>query len=782
MFASRYRRFDAAGQPLPKGEVLVSGTGGASTVVLSADDFELAKLFDGTRSTASVLREARDRLKRALAASKLEGFVAELGIRGLMHPGSHETLPPPAHTDEELRVLGWKGADAEERALPSGNASHPPSTMPGSLVQPALLGSLTGTAGARIGDPAHIDFELRSDPFVAFGRWLIWPLASRTRMFALLSLCVFALILLYTHRNAWVVFGIQYLPGWRIVGALLLAAWLVNLFSMSARAAAVERYTAERPRIGIALGFRVFPFLLTDSAGAAERARRSDRMRVVGAGLVGTSLLMVLGIFVWFLTGPITPVVAGTASSAAMASAISLLLRLNPLAVRDGYFLLANRLGILDLRRQSVGALMGFERAWMTQTRKLSRRFLITYAVAVLVFSIASIAIVVWLLGGVLERRLQGTGIVILLAVWGVLMVKQYSRVSVERTTLGQVRKKSWRPTRKQWIIAAIVAVVCLIPYPYAPGGGFEVLPRNRADVRALTAGDVRELFVKEGDLVKAGQPIVRIDDTAQKAKVAGAEAAEASLKADLALTRKGAKTEEIEVARQRVATAKTTSEVATAAFQRIANAYKGKSVTPQDYDRARGAADVARQELNEAQRSLELVSSPAQNERIQSIEADLLRVKAELDLAREELTATRITTPIDGRVVAPRLMFARGDYLERGELIATIEDTSELIAEIRVPESSVGEIELDAKVNAKFWAYPGSSFGGQVRSVAPNAEDGQYGRIVRVQVVLSDPDHRLKPGLTGNAKIRAGWKPVIIVFSRAIVRFFMVELWSWIP
>ena len=781
MFGSRYRRFDATGETLPAGDVLIPANGSAGATLLSAEDYELARLFDGTRSTLSVLQEARDRLKRALAATTLEGFVAELAVRGLIHPGSHEPLPPPAHTDEERQALGWAGAP-RTRASFSGNASHPPSTMPGSLVQPALLGSLTGTTGARLGDPARIDVPLPPGPFVSFGRWLIWPLQSRLHLAGLFALCLAALILLFAHRNAWLVFGIQYLSGWRIVCAIVLASWLVNFFSMSARAAAVVRYTAEKPRIGISFNFRIFPYLLTDSAGAAERAGKRDRLRVVGAGLVGTAALMVLGVFIWFLTSPITPVIAGAATSAAMASAISLLLRLNPLSVRDGYFLLANRLGILDLRRQSVAALMGYERPWMTQTRKMSRLFLVVYAGLVLLFSIASIAIVTWLLGGALERRLQGTGIVILLAVWGVLMVKQYSRVSVERTTLGQSKKKPWRPTRKQKIVAAVVALVCLIPYPYAPGGGFEVLPRNRADVRALTTGDVREVLAKEGDSVKAGQAIVRIDDTAQRAKVAASEAALASLKADLALTRKGAKTEEIEVARQRVATAKTTSQVASAAFQRIANAYKGKSVTPQEYDRARGTADVARLELSEAQSALTLVSSPAQDERIQSIEADLRRVQAELDLAKEELAATNVSSPIEGRVVAPRLMFARGNYLERGELLATIEDTGELIAEIRVPESSVGEVKIDAKVSAKFWAYPNSSFKGTVRTVAPNAEDGEYGRIVRVQVVLLDPDQRLKAGLTGNAKIRAGWKPVIVVFSRALVRFFMVELWSWIP
>ena len=776
MFASPYLLFRADGQAQPGGDILVTGAG-AEAVLMPQNDFELARLFDGTRSMAAVIEEASKRLRQALTPAVLRGFVADLGVHGLIQSGRLEPLPPLAQTDEERRSLGWTG----ERTDLGRSDVTPPSTVPGSLVQPGLLGAVTYRGLDLPGETAHINVPLPVGPLVAFGNVLIWPLRSRATLVLFALVTAMGLSLLFEHRNAWKVFSQRYMPGWGVFAAVMLTAWVVNFFSMSARAAAVARFTAERPRVGLRFLFGWIPYVFADSSGAPERARLGDRQRVVGAGLIGTAILMVVGIFVWLLTNTIIPGIAGIAWSATTASAVSLLLRLNPLAQRDGYFMLANWLGVLDLRRQSVAALFGMERPWMTQARKLSRRFLATYGVLLALFTVVSLSLILWFLGVVLERRFQGTGVVILLAAWGALMVKQYSRVAVERPTLGE-RKKSWRPSRKQIVIAAIVVAVGLLPYPYAPSGGFELLPRLRADVRALTPGDVREVLATEGQKVTAGQAIVRIDDTAQRAKVAAVEAQLASVTADLALTRKGAKSEEIEVARQRVATARATSNVADSAFQRISKAYRSKSVTAQDFDRARGASEVAREELTEAKRSLDLVSSPAQQERLQSLEADLRRVQAELDLAKEELEATRIDAPIEGSLVAPRLMFARGDYLERGELVATIEDTSELLAEIRLPETSVGGIAQGAEASAKFWAYPGQTFEGSVRAIAPNAEDGTYGRVVRVQVVVRDPDGILKPGLTGNAKVSAGWKPVAVVFSRALVRFFMVELWSWIP
>lgn len=359
-------------------------------------------------------------------------------------------------------------------------------------------------------------------------------------------------------------------------------------------------------------------------------------------------------------------------------------------------------------------------------------------------------------------------------------MVKQYSRVAIDASQ--PAARGWWPPSRNVLITLGVLAALCVIPYPYEPSGDFQVLPRNRADVRALAPGDIREVLVKEGDVVKAGQPIAKLDDAAQRARVAASEAELAGLQADLALAKKGAREEEIAVAKQRVATARSAWSVANASYQRIATAYKGKSVTPQEYERAKGAADVAQQQLLEAQRSLSLVESPVQEERITVIESNIKRAEAELAYAQQDLAYGTITAPIDGRIVSSKLQFARGQYFDRGDLLATIEDTGELVGEIRMPEEEIGDVAVDADASVKPWAYPGTSFKGKVKSIAPAAEDGTYGKIIRVQVTLQDPEARLKSGMTGNAKVSGGWHLSIVVFTRAIARFVFVELWSWIP
>jgi putative peptide zinc metalloprotease protein len=778
---SRYRRFaPARSQTQADGSVEVHVAESGFVHRMSADEYALALLFDGKRNANARIAAARAD-GRACTAEVLEGFAAELAELRLLQAGTHEPLPPPPHNEREVAALGWTGL--RPAFIGGASAALPPSSIPGSRVSPGLTGGLTGLVTGRRGQANQIDTVLDARVFVLLGRILIWPVYSRWHLLLFCALGALAVALVINHRYDWMQMSVGLLGSYRAIATAVIAAALVNLLSMSARAAAIARYTPEAPRVGIVHGPLRIPRLFVDTAGAAERAGRVDRLRIVGSGLVGSAAAASLAVLVWFLFVDTQVSIARFCVGLTIVTTISLALRLNPLMRFDGYFLLCHLVDTPDLREQAIGALLGVRggRPWSIRSRQIPYRALVAYGLAALLFLFVLLWLLLWGVGGWLADRFHGTGFLALVSVMGVFMVRQYSRAAIDRSSMGHV-KRPWRPTRRQKIVAAVVALICVTPYPYSASGEFEVLPRDRADVRALVSGDVREVLVREGDVVTAGQVIARIDAAAQRARVAALEAETARLDAELAIVRKGAREEEIEVARSRVETARAASETADRAAARIATAFRGRSVTPQEHERAQGAAEVARQQLLEARQQLALIESPALEERIQSLEAERQRVQADLEYARQELAYTEITAPIAGRVVSSELQFARGRYLARGDQLASIEDSSELYADIRVPESSIGDIAIDAGASLKPWAFPASSFGGIVRSIAPAADDDTYGKVIRVQVALQDPDQKLRTGMTGNAKVDAGWSLTVIVFTRALARFLFVELWSWIP
>jgi hypothetical protein len=76
----------------------------------------------------------------------------------------------------------------------------------------------------------------------------------------------------------------------------------------------------------------------------------------------------------------------------------------------------------------------------------------------------------------------------------------------------------------------------------------------------------------------------------------------------------------------------------------------------------------------------------------------------------------------------------------------------------------------------------------GKVVSITPSADnstttgDLSSEPVVKVLVEIPYEKHLFKTGMTGYAKIEGPMKPFIVAFSSPIVRFFQIEIWSWLP
>lgn len=784
MFESRYRRFaePASITAVADGVVDLTTTGGAAPVRITASDLALARLFDGSRDAAAVRAAAQERLGLTVDPDRLEGLAADLSILGLLHAGTHEPVPVSVQSDEEARMLGWIGPGKTLPQVPA-DAALPPSTVAGSRHSPGYLGGLMGLISGQRGQANRIGLRLPTAPFLLLGRLLIWPLRSRALLLLFMAMFVGALFAVATHRLDWVRHGVGLVRGGNWIVPLLIAVLLANLFAAAARAATIARYTPEHPVVGLMFPRPLmFPRLFVDTSGAAERARRIDRLRVVGSGLIGLAALVVLAVLGWFLYGKTLPLLGHQAVATAAVSVVLLVLRLNPLALSEGYYLIAHKLGHPDVRAQAWSALFKFDRPWLIATKRIPHHILLIYACLVIAFGVLMTVVMFLFLGDWLMRRFGGIGFLLFLCVMGVTYGTRYLRANISRDPLGRPKSAPWRPSRKMLIAVGAALLVALIPYHYEPGGAFVVLPGERADVLALVGGDVREVRAREGDQVSAGQVLVRLDNARLRAELAGAEAQQARLESDLALLKKGLRVEAVDVAREHWMTAERAAKFAQAEAERAKTAFQGHDVSAYSRDVAQGAADVARQGALEARRGLELASSPVQSEKIAAAVAAIEQAKAEVEFRRQRLAYAEVRAPIAGRVLAPRLRYALGDMLDRGEALAQVENRDHVLAEVSVAEADVTRLHVDGPGSIKPWAFNGRAFDAHVQSIAPAAEDSADGRIVRVQLAIEDPQALLLSGMTGQAKIDGGWQPTVVVFTRALLRFVFVKAWSWIP
>jgi multidrug resistance efflux pump len=189
---------------------------------------------------------------------------------------------------------------------------------------------------------------------------------------------------------------------------------------------------------------------------------------------------------------------------------------------------------------------------------------------------------------------------------------------------------------------------------------------------------------------------------------------------------------------------------------------------------------DLANLEVSRA--SLDLVMSGATETDIAIAQAEVDRLTLELEFARSELERTQIVASMDGRIVTANLQLLTGSYMRAGDPLLEVENAEVISAVIAVPESDIALIAPGDVVRLKAWGQSDIEIDGEVQSIAPAADDEGYGSVVRVTAVFPNPDDFLRSGMTGYAKVDGAEMRAWEAYLRSIMRFFQIEVWSWIP
>ena len=230
---------------------------------------------------------------------------------------------------------------------------------------------------------------------------------------------------------------------------------------------------------------------------------------------------------------------------------------------------------------------------------------------------------------------------------------------------------------------------------------------------------------------------------------------------------------------------------------------YREKAVTEKEYLDFEKIRAADQETLVLAKKNLDLVKNPFRPEEIRAQEAKVRLLEADLILATKNLQLVQLCSPIEGRYITASPAQTVGQYLEVGDLLGVVEDARNRMAEIEVCENDVEEVKVGAKVKLKAWAYPTRSFTGKVISIAPvgyNQVRGKSERVltekehrnmpiaregdkvIRVITTINNIDDLLRTDMTGYAKVSGSWKPAGVAYTRWLMRFVLVTVWSWIP
>ena len=346
-----------------------------------------------------------------------------------------------------------------------------------------------------------------------------------------------------------------------------------------------------------------------------------------------------------------------------------------------------------------------------------------------------------------------------------------------------------WSEHKKTWLLAALALALAAWGAHWLHHRLTHVyIDDARIDGEVITiasrvAGWITDLPVIEGDEVKAGQVLARIDsrDSGLQREVLLSKLQ--TIESQMAVMR--AQTGQVDQETlgkflsetSRVAAVEAEAASLEMQLKQAQDDYKraqevAKYITQQEIDRARTAYRQAEESLRKSQAEIAaargtLSAAGGSRRQLQVIERQLLvlahqagEIRAEIRRQEMDIADRTIVSPTNGKVV---MTFVRkGEHVMPGQRIAMFHDPNEIWVEANVKETDIGLLKPGMQADIYVDAYPGKVFRGEVYRVGQVATNkfallpdpnpsGNFTRITQrlpVRIRLADKDRALRPGM----------------------------------
>src|SRR2546421_789550 len=265
-------------------------------------------------------------------------------------------------------------------------------------------------------------------------------------------------------------------------------------------------------------------------------------------------------------------------------------------------------------------------------------------------------------------------------------------------------------------------AVVTRGPLTQAVTATGTLNPVVNVQVGSQVSGNIQKLFADFNSKVKAGEVVAQIDPALFKATVTQAEGDLASAQAGLELAKVNA--------------------------TRTQKLFTDKNSSQQDLDQA-----IAN--LHQAEASVKIKQGA-------------------LDKARADLDHCTITSPVDGEVISRSVDVGQtvAASLQAPVIFTIANDLTKMQIDSNVAEADVGVVKVEQNVDFTVDAFPMQTFHGKVVQVRNAPITVQNVVTYDTVIGVSNPDLKLKPGMTANVSIIIAHKDNVLQIKNAALRY----------
>ncbi|MDJ0590223.1 MAG: efflux RND transporter periplasmic adaptor subunit [Pleurocapsa sp. MO_226.B13] len=283
--------------------------------------------------------------------------------------------------------------------------------------------------------------------------------------------------------------------------------------------------------------------------------------------------------------------------------------------------------------------------------------------------------------------------------------------------------------------------------------------PIDSVNISPKTTGRLTALYVEQGDEVKAGQLLAKMDSANLKAELAQAQAELAQAEAEYARVVNGNRSEAIARAKSQVRSAQAQADLAAKKLEKNRFLARQGAIAQLTLDEYISEEQTARANLIEAREQLQELETGSRPEDIEQYQARVRAAQAKVALAQTRLDDTEIRAPFDGivsqkyavvgSIVTPDVSASATSSATSSSILSI---ASQLEVNVNVSEASIAQIELDRTVEIVADAYPNQTFKGRVKQIAPEAVVENNVTSFEVKVELISGQTELRSGMNVDA------------------------------
>ena len=291
----------------------------------------------------------------------------------------------------------------------------------------------------------------------------------------------------------------------------------------------------------------------------------------------------------------------------------------------------------------------------------------------------------------------------------------------------------------------------------------------RQVDVGFRVGGRVTELFKEEGDAVKTGERLARLDAKPYEEVFDQAAAQLSMQEIELRKMVAGYRTEDIEQARATLSGAQAVYANAASNLRRVERLRQGEARSAlHSLDEARASYGDALSRRNAAREQLQLMESGYRSEDVERQKAAVEAARAELARATTNLQDTELFAPQDG-VVLTRV-HEIGAVVQGGQTVYTVTLNNPVWIRAYVTQPNLGNIRPGQEVLLSIDATPDKTYRGRIGFISPTAEftpktvetkEVRNDLVFRFRVIADDPDNVMRQGMPVTVTLRKdGGKP----------------------